>query len=103
MSRSERDILVGEALASSEVVRKNGQHVVSRALHSVQTATTVRIRNGKASATDSSVAETKEPPGGGFPRVEVGGLNAAIRVASKIPPARLGYVEPRPIRELTQP
>ncbi len=102
LSQSEFDTLVGEALSYDEGLRKSGHYIVSDALQSVQTATTVRIRNGKVSTTDGPFAETKEQLGG-FMLIEAKDLNDAIRVASKIPPARLGCIEVRPIRELTQP
>ncbi len=70
------------------------------ALQSVQAATTIRIRNGKAFTTDGPFAETKEQLGGFF-LIEARDLNDAIRVASKIPPARLGCIEVRPIAPLT--
>jgi hypothetical protein len=101
-SRSEYDALLGEALAYREVLRKSGHCIVSDGLQSVQAATTVRIRNGKVSATDGPFAETREQLGG-FMFVEARDLNDAIRVASKIPPVRLGCIEVRPIRELKQP
>ncbi len=70
------------------------------ALQSVQAATTIRIRNGKAFTTDGPFAETKEQLGGFF-LIEARDLNDAIRVASKIPPARLGCIEVRPIAPRT--
>ncbi len=102
LSRSEYDALLGEALAYREVLRKTGHCSVSDGLQSIQTATTIRIRNGKVSATDGPLAETREQLGG-FMLVEARDLNDAIRVASKIPPVRLGCIEVRPIRELKQP
>ena len=66
----------------------------------VETATTVRVRNGKVSVTDGPFAETKEQLAG-FYLIEARDLNEAIQVASKIPPAREGSVEVRPVRELT--
>lgn len=62
----------------------------------------MRVRNGKVSPTDGPVAETKKQLGG-FYVIDARDLNEAIRVASKIPPARLGSVEVRPIREFNQP
>ena len=102
LSRSEHDALDGEALAYDEVLRKSGHYVVSNALQSVETATTIRIRNGKAFTTDGPFAETKEQLGG-FILIEARDLNDAIRVASQIPPARLGCVEVRPVMELGKP
>jgi len=101
MSKSELDALIGESLAYDEVLRKSGHYLVSEALQPVETATTVRIRNGKASITDGPFAETKEQLGG-FILIKARDLNEAIQVASKIPPARLGSVEVRPILELEQ-
>jgi hypothetical protein len=62
----------------------------------VSTAATVRLRDGKVSVTDGPFAETKEQLAG-FYLIEARDLNEAIRLASKIPPARLGSVEVRPV------
>ncbi len=99
LSPSEHDTLVGEALAYDEELRTSGHYIVSEALQPVQTATTLRVRNGRVATTDGPFAETKEQLGG-FILIEARDLNEAIRVASKIPPARLGCVEVRPIQEL---
>lgn len=82
-------------------VRNSGQCIASEALESVHTATTVRVRHGKVSVTDGPFAETKEQLGG-FYMIEARDLNEAIRIASKIPPARLGCVEVRPIRPIRE-
>jgi len=82
-------------------IRKTGQCIASEALESVQTATTVRVRNGKVSVTDGPFAETKEQLAG-FYMIEAKDLNEAIQLASKIPPARVGGIEVRPIKELTR-
>jgi hypothetical protein len=68
----------------------------------VETATTVRVRNGKVGTTDGPFAETKEQLGG-FYMIEARDLNDAIQVAAKIPSAKIGSVEVRPIVEFTQP
>jgi hypothetical protein len=68
-------------------------------LHPVHTATTVRVRNGQVSLYDGPFAETKEQLAG-FYLVDAADLNEAIRIASKIPPAKYGSVEVRPVREL---
>ena len=98
LSRAEYDALIDEVLAYREVLRKSGHYITSDGLESVQTATTLRIRGGRVSATDGPFAETKEQLGG-FMLIEARDLNDAIRVASKIPPVRLGCVEVRPVRE----
>ncbi len=102
LSTRELDALIDEALAYDEVLRKSGHYLVSDALQSVQTATTLRVRNGKVSLTDGPFAETKEQLGG-FILIDARDLDDAIQVASKIPLARLGSVEVRPIWELKQP
>jgi hypothetical protein len=100
LSQSERDALIDESLTFDEVLRKSGHFIAAEALQSVQTATTVQVRNGKLSITDGPFAETKEQLGG-FYLVNVKDLDDAIQVASKIPCARMGSVEVRPIEELT--
>ena len=82
-------------------IRKSGQCVASEALESVQTATTVRVRNGKVAVTDGPFAETKEQLAG-FYMIEARDLNDAIQLASKIPPARVGSIEVRPIRPIRE-
>jgi hypothetical protein len=101
MSESEWDALVGEALAYDEELRKKGHFIIAHALQPIQTATTVRVRNGKLSTTDGPFAETKEQLGG-FILIDARDLNEAVHVASKMPEARLGSIEVRPIRELQQ-
>ena len=69
------------------------------ALQPVDTATTVRVRNGRMSITDGPFAETKEQLAG-FYLVDARDLNEAIQVASRIPSAPLGTIEVRPCRDL---
>jgi hypothetical protein len=94
------DNLTDESLAYDDVLRKNGHFIAAQALQSVASAATVRISSGKVSVTDGPFAETNEQVGG-FILIEAKDLNEAIQVASKIPAARLGGVEVRPIKELT--
>jgi hypothetical protein len=98
LSRGEREALSDESMAYCEVLRKNGQFIAADPLEPVQTATTVRVRNGRLSTTDGPFAETKEQLGGYF-MIDVRDLNDALRVAAKIAAARLGSIEVRPIRE----
>jgi hypothetical protein len=88
-----------ECAACGEGFRRNGVLVAAEALQPVETATTVRIRNGKLSVTDGPFAETKEHLAG-FYLIEARDLNEAIQAASKIPPAREGSIEVRPVRQL---
>jgi hypothetical protein len=82
-------------------IRKSGHCLASEALESVHTATTVRVRNGKMSMTDGPFAETKEQLAG-FYMIEARDLNEAIQIASKIPPARVGSIEVRPVRPIRE-
>jgi hypothetical protein len=91
-----------ECKACGEALRTSGHHIAAEALQSVNTATTVRVRNGKMSVTDGPFAETKEQLAG-FYLVDAKDLNEAIQLAAKIPPARVGSIEVRPIRELSVP
>ena len=99
LSKRDREALVDESLDYDEVLRRSGHYIVSDALQSVQTATTVQVRNGKVSTTDGPFAETKEQLGG-FILIEARDLNEAIQAASKIPLARRGSIEVRPVKEL---
>jgi hypothetical protein len=67
----------------------------------VATATTLRVRNGKLSTTDGPFAETKEQLGG-FYLIEAKDLNEAIQVAARIPSARIGSIEIRPVVDFSQ-
>lgn len=100
MTKREVDICTEESLAYDEALRKTGHLVVAHALQPVEAATTVRVRSGKLSTTDGPFAETKEQLGG-FILIEARDLNDAIQVAAKIPLARRGSIEVRPIKELT--
>jgi hypothetical protein len=88
-----------ECLACGDGLRKSGVLMAAEALQPIDTATTVRVRHGKTSVTDGPFAETKEQLAG-FYLIEARDLNEAIQVASKIPPAREGSIEVRPVREL---
>ncbi|HZP94343.1 MAG TPA: YciI family protein [Burkholderiales bacterium] len=98
LSGGDREALMGEYFAFTEAIRNSGHYLAGEALQSVQSATTVRIRNGRLSTTDGPFAETKEQLGG-FYLIDARDLNEAIQLASRIPSARLGCVEVRPVRE----
>jgi hypothetical protein len=102
MSAREVDACTEESLAYDEALRRSGHLIAAQALQPVETATTIRVRNGKLSTTDGPFAETKEQLGG-FILIEARDLNDAIQVAGKIPLGRRGSVEVRPIRELRRP
>ena len=96
LSKAEMDALMADYFAFTEDIRKSGHYVAGEALQQVQTATSLRIRNGKLSTTDGPFAETKEQLGG-FYLIEARDLNDAIQVASRIPSAGFGTIEVRPV------
>jgi hypothetical protein len=87
-----------EYVEFTKSVRRDGHFLGANRLAPASTATTVRVRNGKVSTTDGPFAETKEQFGGYY-LIEAKDLNEAIQVASRIPGARLGCVEVRPVAE----
>ncbi|HKC07087.1 MAG TPA: YciI family protein [Methylomirabilota bacterium] len=101
LSKKEADTCTEESLAYDEGLRRSGHLLAAHALQPVETATTIRVRNGKLSTTDGPFAETKEQLGG-FILIEARDLNDAIQVAAKIPMGRRGTIEVRPIKELTR-
>lgn len=98
MSNADMEAFTGEYFAFTDSIRKSGHHLAGEALQPVQTATTVRVRNGRLSTTDGPFAETKEQLGG-FYMINAKDLNEAIQIASRIPSARTGSIEVRPIME----
>jgi hypothetical protein len=96
MPPAESEAIMNEYFTFTETIRQNGKLVSGEALQPTATATTVRVRNGKVSTTDGPFAETKEQLGG-FYMIEAQDLNEAIQVAAKIPSARLGAIEVRPV------
>ena len=102
MPKEQSDAMMGEYFAFTEGIKKSGHYVGGEALQPTQSASTVRVRNGKVSTTDGPFAETKEQLGGYY-LINAKDLNDAIQVASKIPSSRLGSIEVRPIMEFAQP
>jgi hypothetical protein len=96
MDEKERNALMGEYYAFTEEVKKAGKLVAGDALQATSTATTVRVRNGKSLTTDGPFAETKEQLGGYY-LVEAKDLDEAMALAAKIPSARFGSIEVRPV------
>jgi hypothetical protein len=99
LSTREADACTEESLSYDEALRRSGHLIAAQALQPVETATTIRVRNGKLSTTDGPFAETKEQLGG-FILIEARDLNDANQVAAKIPMGRRGSIEVRPIKEL---
>jgi len=81
-------------------LRQSGRSIAAEALEPARTAATVRVRNGKVALTDGPFAETKEQLAG-FYLIDAEDLDEAIGWAAKIPPARVGSVEVRAVRELS--
>jgi hypothetical protein len=102
MARTDFDTLLAEHLAFDDELKNRGQYMSSYALQPAHTATTVRVRNGRISVTDGPFAETKEHLTGYY-LIEAADLNEAIQLAARIPSARIGCIEVRPIWELDQP
>ncbi len=98
MPKSEGEAFMGEYFAFTEGIKQTGHYLGGNALQPVQTATTVRVRNGKVSATDGPFAETQEQLGGYY-LIEARDLDEAIQVAARIPSSRIGSIEVRPIME----
>lgn len=99
MTSNEWKSLNEECEACGQNLRESGKMIGGNALHPTTSATSLRIRDGKPLITDGPFAETKEQLAG-FYLLDARDLNEAIQLASKIPPARIGTIEIRPIREL---
>ncbi len=102
MSPDEAGGVLGEYGAFTEGIRTSGHFVGGEPLEPTHTATTVRVRNGKLSTTDGPFAETREQLGGYY-LIDAQDLNDAIQVASRIPAAKTGSVEVRPIMKMPEP
>ena len=98
LSKEQGETMMGEYFAFTDGIKKSNHYVGGEALQPTQTATTVRVRHGKISTTDGPFAETKEQLGGYY-LINAKDLNDAIQVAAKIPSARAGSIEIRPIME----
>jgi hypothetical protein len=100
MSETERNTFMDKCFAYDDVLRKNGHFVGGEALQGPRSATTLRLRNGRVSATDGPFAETKEQLGG-IMILEATDMNHAIQLMSKHPGVKAGPFEIRPAADLT--
>jgi len=91
-----------ECIACGQKFQNDGILVAAEALEPVKRARTLRVRGGKTVITDGPFAETKELLAG-FYLIEAKDFDEAMEIASKIPPAREGSIEVRPVRELDVP
>jgi len=99
MNGAEREQCYGESMQLCKDLAAKGKFVTANPLQPVATATSVRIREGKRLVTDGPFAETREQLGG-FYMIEAKDLDEAIGIAARVPPAKKGTVEIRPIIEL---
>ncbi len=101
LSQREREILVDDSLSYDEALRESGHFIVAHALESARQAVTVRVRDNRPAITDGPFAETKEQLVG-FILIEAKDREDAVQAASKIPMARHGRIEVRPVRSLSR-
>ncbi len=99
LSETEREQCYVESAKLAQQLHSKGQYVAAAPLHSVSTATSVRLRDNKRLVTDGPFAETREQLGGYF-LIDAEDLDEAIAIAARIPMARLGTVEIRPVIEV---
>jgi hypothetical protein len=99
MTEDERAHCYVESAQLTQELNSSGQYLDASPLHPVSTATSVRIREGKRLVTDGPFAETREQLGGYYV-IEAQDLDEAIRIAERVPPARFGTVEIRPVMEI---
>lgn len=99
MSEAEREHCYVESAQLTQDLNSSGHYVHASPLHPVATATSVRVRSGKRLVTDGPFAETREQLGG-FYLIEAADLDEAIAIAERIPPARFGTIEIRPVMEI---
>lgn len=99
MSEADQKKAFDEYMTLSADMKTNGQYISGAPLQPIATATTVRIRDGKALSTDGPFAETREQLGGYY-LVNAKDLDEALSLARRIPAARNGSIEVRPVMEL---
>jgi len=100
MTDAEREHCYVESAQLTQDLNAKGQYVSASPLHPVATATSVRVREGKRLVTDGPFAETREQLGGYYV-VEAKDLDEAIQIAERVPPARFGTIEIRPVMEIS--
>jgi hypothetical protein len=102
LTEQERQEMYAEYRRFSEEIQGSGHYLAGSELAPVSTATTVRVRDGKQLATDGPFAETKEQLGGYY-LIQADNLDEAIGIAARIPSARVGKIEVRPLAEAATP
>ena len=99
LSDTEREHCYVESAQLTQDLNASGQYLSASPLHPVSTATSIRIRDGRRVVTDGPFAETREQLGGYY-LVEARDLDEALSIAERIPPARFGTIEIRPVMEI---
>ena len=99
LSDEERAHCYVESAQLSQYLNASGNFVDASPLHPISTATSVRVRDGKRFVTDGPFAETREQLGGYY-IIDAPNLDDAIRIAERVPPAKFGTVEIRPVMEI---
>ena|SRR5882672_9166009 len=102
ISEQERQKMYAEYRQFTQEIMTSGNHLAGSELHPSSTATSVRVRDGKQLATDGPYTETKEQLGGYY-LIEAANLDEAIAIAARIPSARVGTIEVRPVSEAAAP
>ncbi|HMI88088.1 MAG TPA: YciI family protein [Polyangiaceae bacterium] len=100
MSKADGDKVMQEYFAFTKDIQDKKNYVAGEALQPIATATTVRVRDGKTVTTDGPFAETREQLGGYY-LVEAKDLDEARSIAARIPAARTGSIEVRPVVKFT--
>ena len=96
MPEDERNAAHAEYGTFTQAIKDSGNHVAGDALQPISTATSVRVRNGETLVTDGPFAETKEQLGGYY-LIEAKDVDEALKIAERIPSARYGTIEVRPV------
>ena len=99
LGETERQQCYVESAQLAQEIHSRGQYLAATPLHPMSTATSVRVRDGKRLVTDGPFAETREQLGGYF-LIDAKDLDEAIGIAARIPMARKGTVEIRPVMEV---
>src|ERR1700694_3252213 len=102
LDEKEREKCYGESVQLTHELNSSGHYLAAAPLHSTSTATSVRMRDGKRLVTDGPFAETRQQLGGYY-LVDAKDLDEAIGIAARIPGARFGTVEVRPVVEMPVP
>ncbi len=99
MDEAAREHCYHESAQLCQDLAASGHFLAAAPLYPVSTATSVRVRDGKPIVTDGPFAETREQLGGYY-IIDAENLDEAIRIAARVPPARVGTVEIRPVLEI---